>query len=488
MKNWVKIFPIAFCLTVFALLILFYLTRAELYANLGSYYTKKDNYVAAQNYYEKSYLLGNKNKDFREKYVNLLINSPLTIDAQERLVSIAEDGQKDQANESARYFLYNLKREIHNKYPNNYIQQASYNQKVIHWGKMPITYSIKQMKDVPPDIIKAVNDAFDSWERASSARIRFERVSINPDIAVSFTNNKIKSPNPGEKYVIAYTLPDLSSNKLNEMNVVLNLSNVDREPFTPNQIYNTSLHEIFHALGFLGHSFDKENVMYVSQSNEVIVNNERREISDADKSTLELFYKIRPDITNASELHYEYIPYPVMGDNADVSYAKADEAKKYINKAPKVPSGYIDLAQALINQKDYDEAVSNLQKALYLSKNDDTKYLVLYNLALVYYFDKEYDFALFYVNKAKEIKDDDELHLLNAEIYKNNNNKKMAAKEYMYLLSKNPDNIEYVINLTNIYISKHDYLNARKVLKQYIKRNPQEKKNPRFKPCRLLLL
>ena len=177
-----------------------------------------------------------------------------------------------------------------------------------------------------------------------------------------------------------------------------------------------------------------------------------------------------------------------MGDNADVSYAKADEAKKYINKAPKVPSGYIDLAQALINQKDYDEAVSNLQKALYLSKNDDTKYLVLYNLALVYYFDKEYDFALFYVNKAKEIKDDDELHLLNAEIYKNNNNKKMAAKEYMYLLSKNPDNIEYVINLTNIYISKHDYLNARKVLKQYIKRNPQEKKNPRFKPCRLLLL
>lgn len=488
MKNWVKIFPIVFCLAVFALFLLFYLTRAELYANLGSYYTKKDNYIAAQNYYEKSYLLGNKNKDFREKYVNLLINSPLTIEAQERLVSIAEDGQKDQANESARYFLYNLKREIHNKYPNNYIQQASYNQKIIHWGKMPITYSIKQMKDVSPEIIKAVNDAFDSWERASSARIRFERVSINPDITVTFTNNKIKSPNPGEKYVIAYTLPDLSSNKLNGMNVVLNLLNVDGEPFTPNQIYNTSLHEIFHALGFLGHSFEKENVMYISQSNEVIVSNERREISDADKSTLELFYKIRPDITNAKELHYEYIPYPVMGDSADVSYAKADEAKKYINKAPKVPSGYIDLAQALINQKDYDEAVSNLQKALYLAKNDDTKYLVLYNLALVYYFDKEYDLALFYANKAMEIKDDEELHLLKAEIYKNSNNKKMAAKEYMFLLSKNPDNIEYVINLTNIYISKHDYLNARKVLKQYVKRNPQEKKNPRFKPCRLLLL
>ena len=487
-KTWIKIVFICLILGIFFLFVLFYFSKADIYSKLGSYYIKKDDYTAAQKYYEKSYLLGNKSKAFREKYVNLLINSPLTIEAQERLVSIAEDGINDSATESARYFLYNLKREIQNKYPDNYIQPALYNGKIVHWGKIPITYSIKQTKDVPEDVVQAVNDAFDSWERASSARIRFERVSINPDIAVNFINYTVKSPKPGEKYVIAYTLPDLSQNKLNRMDLILNITSVDGKQYTPNQIYNTALHEIFHALGFMGHSFNKDNIMYVSQNNEVFINDERRKISEADKSTLELFYKIRPDITNAEELVYDYIPYPVVGNNAEVSYAKVDEAKKYINKAPKIPAGYIDLAQALITQKDYEGADSNLQKALYLSNNDETKYMALYNLAVVHFLDKDYDFALFYADKAKEIKNNDELHILKAEIYKNADNKLSAINEYSYLVSKNPDNAEYVISLSNLYIEKHNYLKARKTLKNYLQRNPHEKNNPRFKKCRLLLL
>ena len=488
MKNWVKIVAVIFCLVIFSLFIFFSLTKAEIYAKLGSYYTKKDNYNVAQSYYEKSYLMGNKNKDFRENYVNLLINSPLTIKAQERLVDIAEDGNKDTASESAKYFLYNLRREIHNKYPDNYVQQAAYNQKIVHWGKIPITYAIKQTKGISPEIMQAVNDAFDSWERASSARIRFERVQRNADIIVSFTNFKITNPKVGEKYVIAYTVPDISSNKLNKMDLILNISNVDGTLFTPDQIYNTTLHEIFHALGFMGHSFEKENIMYVAQSNELFLNNGRREISNADKSTLELFYKVRPDITNAQELNYEYIPYSIIGDNSDINYAKEEEAKKYITKAPKLPSGYIDLAQALINQKDYDGAIDNLQKALYLSNNDETKFLALYNLAVANYFDKVQELALFYADKAMELKNDDSVHVLKAEIYKNNNDNSNAIKEYEYLLSKNPDNEEYVVNLVNIYISKKSYLKARKVLKNYVTRNPHQKNNPRFKPCWLLLL
>ena len=488
MKNWLKIFFLILCFGFILLFVLLYLNRADVYAKLGSYYTQKDNYISAQYYYEKSYSLGNRNKQFRENYVNLLINSPLTLEAQERLVDIAEDKVRDQASESARYFLYNLKREINNKYPDNYIQQAAYNQKIVHWGKIPITYSVKQTKDVSPEIIQAVNDAFDAWERASSARIRFEHVTINPNIMVSFTNYAIKSPKYGEKYVIAYTTPDLSFNKLNRMDLSINITNVDGKPFTPNQIYNIALHEIFHALGFMGHSFDKNNIMYVTQTNEALVNNERKQISDADKLTLELFYKTRPDITNANELHYQYIPYPVMGDNVDVSYAKADEARKYISKAPKLPAGYIDLAQVLISQNDYDGAISNLEKALYLSTNDDTKYLVLYNMALVNYLNKDYEMALFYAAKALEIRDEEDVHILKAEIYKKIDDKNNAIKEYLCLNSINPDNIEYVINLANIYISKRNYLKARKVLKSYIMRNPQEKTNPRFKPCRILLL
>lgn len=488
MKIWVKVLLVLLCLIFVIVSILFYSNRAAIYADIGKYYTKRDDYIRAQIYYQKSYDLGNRDKNFRENYVNLLINSPLTLEAQERLVSIAEGEYKDSASESAKYFLYNLKRAIHNKYPNNYIQQASFNQKIVHWGKIPITYSFKQTKGVPQEIITAVNDAFDSWERASSARIRFERVSVNADIVVSFTNNIIRIPKFGEKYIIAYTVPDITSNKLNRMDLTLNLTGIDGVKFTPNQMYNIALHEIFHALGFMGHSFDNENIMYITQTGESMINDERKIITDSDKATLELFYKVRPDITNAQELIYEYIPYPVIGDNAEINYAKAIEAKKYIKKVPRVSTGYIDLAQTLLNQEDYEGAILNLKKALFLSNNDNTTYLALYNLAVAYYFDKDYEFALFYAQKAMDIKDNNELHFLLAEIYKNQNDNSNAIKEYTYLVSNEPDNIEYVVNLTNIYISRHNYLKARKVLKNYIKRNPKEKNNPRFKPCRLLLL
>ena len=467
--------------------ILFLHNRADIFANLGKYYAQNDNYSTAQEYYEKSYLLGNKNSEFRENYVNLLINSPLTIRAQERLVNIAEDNINDSASESAKYFLYNLKREIHNKYRDNYIQQATYNQKIVHWGKLPITYSIKRTKDVPHEITNAVNDAFDTWERSSSVRIRFEKVNVNADIVVSFTNNKIDNAEVGRKYIIAYTFPEISQNKLLRMDLTLNTINIDGNPFTPNQIYNTALHEIFHALGFMGHSFNKNDIMYMTRDNSPLTDDARLELSDADKITLELLYKIKPDITNADDLKYEYIPYPVIGDNADINYAKADEAKNYIRKAPRVPTGYIDLAQTYINEKNYTLAISTLKKALILSKNSETKYLVLYNLAVANFLDDNFELVHLYINKAKEIKDEEELHFLSAETYIKEKNINSAINEYEYLIRLKPDNIEYTVSLANIYISKRNYIKARKVLKNYIKRNPQEKNNPRFAPCKILI-
>ena len=488
MKNW---FKFSISILIFILLIIFsviYINRANLYTNFGAFYTKKNNYGKAQEYYEKAYLLGNTNKKFRENYVNLLINSPLTIEAQERLVDIAEDKISDTASESAKYFLFNLKREINNRYPDNYIKQAPYNQKIVHWGKIPITYSFRQTKNVPDDIVSAVNEAFDTWERASSARIRFEKTSINANIVVNFTQSFIKNPKLGEKYIIAYTIPDIAQDRLNRMDMVLNIVSIDGKPFTPNQMYNTALHEIFHALGFMGHSFNKSDIMYLTQDNDSIVTDSRITISDADKYTLELLYKIKPDITNAQELKYDYIPYPVLGDNAEVNYAKTDEAKHYIKKAPRVPAGYIDLAQSYMNNKNYLDAIKNLEKAYYLAYDSDTKYITLYNLAVANYYEKCYELSLFYIKKAIEIKDTEELHLLSPNVYNQQNDDKNAIREYERLIRFNPDNIEYSVNLANIYIKQHKYLKARKILKDYIKRNPTEKNNPRFSPCKILLL
>ncbi len=486
-KDWVKITASVLFLCFISAIAYFCLNRAEIYTLLGDFYIKKSDYSHAQKYYEKSYILENKDKHFRENYVNLLINSPLTIDAQERLVDIAEDKVNDAASESAKYFLFNLKREIHNKYPENYIQQAPYNQKIVHWGKIPITYSIKQPKGLPPEFAESVNSAFDAWERASSARIRFEKVGINADIVVNFAGMKVQDPKYGQKYIIAYTEPEIYQKTLERMNVTLNIYSVDGTLFTPEQIYNTALHEVFHALGFMGHSQDKTNIMYMTNDLNSTVDNVKKELTDADKKTLELLYKIRPDITNAKELSYEYIPYPVIGNSAEINYAKSDEAKSYIRKAPTIPAGYIELAQTLINDKNYASAILNLEKAYRLSRNNDTKFMALYNLAVANYYQEDYELSLFYIEKAEEIKEDDSLHVLKAEIYKKQQEYNKSIKEYEYLSGVAPQNIDYAINLANLYIKKYRYIKARGVLKEYLKNNPKDKDNSRLSPYKILL-
>ena len=91
-----------------------------------------------------------------------------------------------------------------------------------------------------------------------------------------------------------------------------------------------------------------------------------------------------------------------------------------------------------------------------------------------------------YINKAKEIKDEEELHYLLAEIYIKKDTQK-AEEEYKYLIKISPNNLNYTINLANIYVKKYDYINARKVLKNYLRRNLKDKDNAKFSPYRILL-
>ena len=98
----------------------------------------------------------------------------------------------------------------------------------------------------------------------------------------------------------------------------------------------------------------------------------------------------------------------------------------------------------------------------------------------------EYDKALSYLKNSIELKDTEDKHHLLANIYTNSGNIKAAVKEYNQLIKEAPNNIEYTIGLTNIYIKQHKYIDARKVLKTYAKNNPSDKNNPRFESYGIL--
>ena len=312
--------------------------------------------------------------------------------------------------------------------------------------------------------------------------------SSKADIVIEIRQNPENgNPQYGQKYVIANTTPSISGSKLKCMNIRFNLRDPDNKMLKPNQIYNTALHEIFHAMGFMGHSFDKNNIMYMSTSKSAELNDEKLELQKADISTLELLYKIKPDITNSDNISYEYVPYLILGDSEEVNHSKLKEAKNYISKAPALPGGYIDLAETFVAEKKYAEAINCLEKALRLSSNDETRYIVYYNLAVSYFYIGNYEMVKDNIERAKAIHDTEELHFLLAENYLKQKNTQLAIEEYRYLVDTVPENIDYMINLVNIYVNEHNYIEARKVLKVFVEKNPQEKNSDRLAPYKVLL-
>ena len=145
----------------------FHFYAEQVYANIGNYFYQRNNIPKAQKYYEKSFDLGYKDADTRENYVNSIINSPLTVEIQEKLVKIAEDTTTDSASVKAKYFLYDLRREVHRKYPLNYIRQAPFNQKIVHWNNLPITYCFINSKLAPAEYVAEIKNAFNQWEKVS---------------------------------------------------------------------------------------------------------------------------------------------------------------------------------------------------------------------------------------------------------------------------------------------------------------------------------
>ena len=197
--NKFRIIFYSILITILLGALYFHANTADIYARFGNYYYKHNNITKAQIYYEKSFLLGNSDADLREIYVNTLINSPLTIKSQEKLVKIAQDGINDSASVKAKYFLYDLRREVHKNYPLNYIRQAPYNQKIVRWNQLPITYGFINSQFAPPEQVAEIKNAFNNWEKNTPIMFA-ESNAKNANIVIEFLQNKSDKLEYVQKY------------------------------------------------------------------------------------------------------------------------------------------------------------------------------------------------------------------------------------------------------------------------------------------------
>lgn len=447
---------------------------------------KKNNIEVAQMYFEKAFEAGLKDIKQREIYLNTIINSPLNVSAQEKIMFLVTGESSDSVKTRAEFFVDNMKQEIHKKYTDNFIKQAVYNKKIVHWGYLPITYGFSQAEDVPEYFETEIESAFKTWEQVTDNQLKFQKTDINPNILITF-NPINPAQDDGSKYIVAYTIPTIETGKLTHMDILFYLKEPNGNYFSKNQVYSTALHEIVHALGFMGHSNNKADVMYLTKDTMCVEKDLREILTQADVNTVKLLYKIKPDITNVEDqIEYEYIPFLVLGDETDVSNAKIKEAKTYIRNAPEMVAGYMDLAEAYVASKEYTKAIKCLERALLHAKSNDMRDMIYYNLAVTYYFIDIPDLAQNYLQKSMEIKVTDEKKYLLADLYAKQNLFDEAVATYEELIQKKSENIEYTIALTNLYVTKKKYLYARKVLKNYVEKNPEDKNNKRFESYGIL--
>ena len=95
-------------------------------------------------------------------------------------------------------------------------------------------------------------------------------------------------PEKASKYVSAYTAPIVDLNVLEKMEIKFYLKNHKGKYVTKNQVYNNALHEIYHALGFMGHSEERDSLMYTTSEVYIGKDVHRKTLTEGDINTLKL--------------------------------------------------------------------------------------------------------------------------------------------------------------------------------------------------------
>lgn len=487
-------------ITVFLLYILGKLLP-DFYLNLGKNDYLNKNYVSAYKNLKIAVTLSPKNRDVRYYYAQTLTNLRPTLGIQKELYKVSQLNQPDTADLIADRQISKWRSQIFFNTGTNYIEQAPSDHKILRWDvtKFPLKIYIKNNSSSAPQYYQdAIQKAFLQWQASTKKLISFKFINNERDanivVSINPSTDIKKCEQEDCKYTVAYTTPTINGDFLKKMDILFYDSNNLGQPFSQREIYNTALHEIGHALGIMGHSYNKDDIMYLETNQDSYFDKFRSDfqlISQTDLNTINLLYKLVPDITNTSlsefDTSHKFFAPIILGSEEQINSRKMLEAQNYINSAPNLPNGYIDLAAAYMEIKQYNNAIESLNKALSLCSNDNERFMVYYNLSVTYMRIKDWKTALQYANTAKQLSTESNIDGLIAMINYNLGNKELAKKSYIEAIEKNPDNIIDSYNLATIYVKEFNLVQAGKVLNNLIKANPDAKHDPRIKIYSILI-
>lgn len=370
-----------------------------------------EDYVCAAKNMQVVLKYNSNNLDARYYYVKSLSALGPNYYREKILYNFATCKIDDSAKTVANNTLANWYKEIMHYYPYNYIDQVLSGKNIIRWNKetFPLQVYIEENNNVPKHFKTAVTSAFNKW--ANSIDFLSFKLTQNPDnaqIILNFENTpKNNCDQVGCHYTTGYTIPIITHKTLKQMHITLYDKDLRGEYVPENKLYKTAIHEIGHALGIMGHSYDKEDIMYSEEKKEDVYTKYKSDVhslSEADKNTIKLLYRLEADITNTEENKINLIYSPlIIGQSNERLNNKIHELEVYIRKAPEVAAGYINLGGLYAENDDFIKAKNYLEMGLKYANIDKDKYAIYYNLAYVYYRIKDYSQALNYCKKAQNI-------------------------------------------------------------------------------------
>lgn len=375
----------------------------------------KELYNESVRVFERALSADPSNSASRFMYVQALSRSVPDYSVQESLYKMSKSETNDSARTYAKSYVVRLKSRLLEGLEDNYIYNAMLSKDIVHWNieSFPLKVYIEKANDVPAYYNKSVEDAFIHWMRVFSF-IRFTRVNDEKgaDIVLKYAPYSGNNCQNGVcKHIVAVTYPVIDKHhRLVNMDMTIHKTNYAGEIYSKDEIYNSTLHEIGHALGVMGHSDDSEDVMYSSSNSKASylfgLKKSRRNFSKRDINTVKLLYRLAPTITNTKVWYNEDLYYAplILGNDDEIIKNKLAEYRQYIEKYPNFASGYINISSLYSSLGEDAEAFKAIEKAEILARSQNEKYLVEYNRAVLYYNKQNFSKALEHAQKAKAIK------------------------------------------------------------------------------------
>lgn len=292
--------------------------------------------VNARYYLAQTYLMQKRITDAKDQYNRIIIIAP-TSDA----AILSEKGLSLIRQSYLQNNLITSADELA-KYKDNYLDYVITDSGDIKkWASFPLSVYIEPKKQK-----SAAQKAFEQWQEKSKKLVSFNFVTSpeKANITVDF-KDKLESTSTKENYIAGYSSPSYQGIHISKSQIhILTIDPESKQELDDNFIFATTLHEIGHTLGFVGHSPNENDVMASSTSTP------KMELTARDINTLNVFYRIDKNT--------------FLARKTGQTDLKLQQALDYIKKMPEKSVGWANLGDIYFGKKMYSDSIKSYKKAI----------------------------------------------------------------------------------------------------------------------------